>query len=68
MESFRFQCFVPPFPEAFKNSRLDKSWRTFYESLKKYDAKNIKIVIDLLSEYDNIIHQLKEEKTSFPLQ
>ena len=56
MESFRVQCFVPPFLEAFKDSRLDKSWSTFYESLKKYDAKIIKKVIDLLSEYFNIIH------------
>ena len=49
-------CFGPPFPEAFKDSRLNKSFGTFYESLKKYGAKNIKKVIDLYSEYVGIIH------------
>ena len=47
IESFRVQCFGPPFPEVFKDSRLNKSLGTFYESLKKYGAKNIKKVIDL---------------------
>ena len=55
-KSFRVQSFVPPFPEAFKDSRLKKSLSTFYESLKKYGAKNIKKVIDLHSEYVSIIH------------
>ena len=68
MESFRVQCFVPQFSEAFKDSRLDKSLGTFYESLKKYGAKNIKKVINLLSVYINIIHIWKEKRTSFPLQ
>ena len=56
IESFRVQCFGPPFPEAFKDSRLKKSLSTFYESLKKYGAKNIKKVIDLHSEHVSIIH------------
>ena len=55
MESFRVQCFGPPFPEVFKDSRLIKSLGTFYESLKKYGAKNVKKVIDLHSEYFSII-------------
>ena len=56
MESFRVQCFGPPFPEAFKDSRLKKSLSTFYESLKKYGAKNIKKVIDLHSEYEELLY------------
>ena len=68
MESFRVQCFVPQFPEEFKDSWLDKSLGTFYERLKKYGTKNIKKVINLLSEYINIIHIWKEQRTSFPLQ
>ena len=46
MESFRVQCFVPPFSEAFiKDSWLDKSWSTFYESLKKSRGCQSKILI-----------------------
>ena len=61
MESFRVQCFGPPFPEAFKDSWLKKSLSTFYESLKEYGAKNIKKVIDLHSKYVITCEKKKEQ-------
>ena len=69
MESFRVQCFGPPFPEVFKDSRLNKSLGTFYESLKKYGTKNIKKVINLLSEYQYYTYLKRaKNKLSIPLQ
>ena len=52
------------FPEALKDSWLDKSLGTFYESLKKYGTKNIKKVINLLYQYYTY---LKRAKNKLPI-